>query len=151
MKKEDIKRLSDQYPHLWSYSLLTLPEGWTAAAEQLLADLHAVNPPAEGYYGHTIPLHILHDRGFAMAFASVSDMGPGTPEQAHAVMTAVGRFRKACCNACEVCGQRSVSLYKEYTGGNQQMLCQAHIDERLWKSNVDIRADLIWQKGDDHD
>jgi hypothetical protein len=132
MRKEDLYRLRDLYPHLWSYQLLTLPDGWLGLTERLLADLNAIQPTIPGVYGSPLLLWIKAGSGFAVAFVSPSaELGTWDRDKAMALIEAVQRFNGTASDTCEVCGEPSVVIMKEADGSRQQTLCQLHADARM--------------------
>ncbi|MBX5164767.1 hypothetical protein [Rhizobium sp. NZLR4b] len=134
MKDVDIHRLRDLYPRLWRHDLSTLPGGWTAIAERLLADLNEIQPSVPGEYGSPLFLLISFHGGFAVAFVSPNpELGTWNAEKSLALIEAVRRFNAATSAACEVCSGPSYIIVKETNGSHQQRLCQHCSDERLEK------------------
>lgn len=131
MKKTDIERLSAAYPYLWHYDMAVMPDGWTKIAEQLLADLNAVQPQPVGVFGRLINLFVRSGQGFAIAYVSVSKSSEWNAEKALQLVEAIQRFNSSTSHSCEVCGEPSVMIVKQHDGSKQEMLCQRHADARL--------------------
>lgn len=133
---KQILRLAQAYPHLWHHEMMKLPDGWFEITEKLLADLHDIQPPIDCVYGSPLPLLIKKGAGFAVAFVSPNpELSSWTPEKAMAVMTTLIRFNAATAEACEACGQPSVTIVKYQDGRPQETLCRRHADEALEKAN----------------
>lgn len=129
MNKEDIDRISNCYPHLWSTHLAVQPAGWSAVIEKLLGALDMLNEVDSTDQWVSVLLH-RYPSGQAKVFVSpVMSRGRWTPAQAYHVFAVVDGINDDLSLTCEVCGSMSAMLHKSQFGeGKSRILCEEHRD-----------------------
>lgn len=127
MKKEDIKRLSERYPHMWSTHLAVQPAGWSGIIEKLLGALDLLNEGESPEQWVSVLVHH-YPSGQAKVFISpVITRSLWTPAQAYHVFAVVDGINDDLAMTCEVCGSMSAMLQKSHLEeGTNRILCEEH-------------------------
>jgi hypothetical protein len=127
VKREDIKRVSERYPHLWSTHLALQPSGWSGVIEKLLGALDLLNEGDSTEQWVSVLMH-RYASGQAKVFVSpVISRGRWTPAQTYHVIAVVDGINDDLAMTCEVCGSMSGILQKSHLDhGRNRILCEEH-------------------------
>ncbi|MGI0523965.1 hypothetical protein [Rhizobium giardinii] len=127
MKKDDIKRLSERYPHMWSTHLSMQPDGWSAVIEKLLGALDLLNDDGGQEQWVSVLVHRYASGQVKVFVSPVISCGRWAPAQAYHVLAVVDGINDELAMTCEVCGSMSATLHKSQLGvGSNRIVCEEH-------------------------
>lgn len=128
-----IARWQRDFPHLIGDWIRFLPQGWYDLIDRLFAEIEAIEPRDPSAFCGSLSLSIKWYPGSAEASITPHSMVDSwSPEQCQALIIALRRFNVDTAKTCQVCGHPAVGILKYQDHRHQEVLCQAHMDERRW-------------------